>query len=325
MKLLPARFILERAAEQGLLKPGARICESSSGNFGLALAMLAVQHGYQLTLVSDCTLDRHLHKRLSHLGVHVDIIEKPAHSGGLQQARLHRLAVLLKERSDSYWPSQHSNPDYPLAYAKFAGALIDGVGRIDCLVGAVGSGGSMCGTSRCLRVLFPELHVVGVDTPNSVLFGQPSGQRYLSGLGGDILPSNLDHRCFDEVHWLPAADAVCATHQLHGDHGLFMGPTSGAAYRIADWWSQMNPGKRVVAIFPDEGHRYLETVYSEGWLSSIPEWPGSVRERPMAVTAPTERLKGWSCYAWGRRTLDQVVPRTTSRATRHSIRQSPTC
>ncbi|RUU95919.1 cysteine synthase family protein, partial [Mesorhizobium sp. M1A.F.Ca.IN.020.03.2.1] len=307
MKLLPARFILERAVEQGLLKTGASICESSSGNFGLALAMLAVQYGYQLILVSDSALDRHLHTRLVQLNVHVDVVDKPARGGGFQQARLDRLTRYLKEIPGSYWPSHRSNPDNPLAYAKLAELLIERVGKIDCLVGPVGSGGSMCGTSRYLRVPFPGLHTIGVDSPKSGLFGQPSGKRHLRGLEGSIVPSNVDHRHFDEVHWLTPAEAFHATHQLHRDHGLFMGPTGGAAYRVANWWSQRNPGKKVVAIFPDEGHRYVETVYNEDWLASVSGWLQSMREEPVAVAAPTEELTSWSYFAWGRRTLDEVL------------------
>ncbi|RUW21604.1 pyridoxal-phosphate dependent enzyme [Mesorhizobium sp. M4B.F.Ca.ET.143.01.1.1] len=307
MKLLPARFILERAVEQGLLKTGASICEASSGNFGLALAMLAVQYGYQLILVSDSALDRHLHTRLVQLNVHVDVVDKPARGGGFQQARLDRLTRYLKEIPGSYWPSHRSNPDNPLAYAKLAELLIERVGKIDCLVGPVGSGGSMCGTSKYLRVPFPGLHTIGVDSPKSGLFGQPSGKRHLRGLEGSIVPSNVDHRHFDEVHWLTPAEAFHATHQLHRDHGLFMGPTGGAAYRVANWWSQRNPGKKVVAIFPDEGHRYVETVYNEDWLASVSGWLQSMREEPVAVAAPTEELTSWSYFAWGRRTLDEVL------------------
>ncbi|WP_194456410.1 pyridoxal-phosphate dependent enzyme [Bradyrhizobium sp. CCBAU 53421] len=319
MKLLPARFILERAAEEGLLRPGGRICASSSGNFGLALAMLAVQHGYQLTLVSDPTLDRHLHKRLSHLGVHLDIVPKPAASGGFQRARLDRLTAWQKETPDSYWPLQHANPHYPIAYAKFAAALIDRVGKIDCLVGTVGSGGSMCGTCEALRALFPELNAIGVDTLGSVLFGQPSGRRYFRGLGGDALSSNLDHRHFDEVHWLPAADVVHATHRLHREHGLFMGPTSGAAFKVAEWWSETNPGKTVVAVFPDEGHCHTDSTYNEEWLSSSLGWPISARQEPLAVAAPTDELKGWSWYKWGRRALDEVLSGLIDHAPRRTV------
>jgi cysteine synthase A len=307
MKLLPARFMLERAAEQGQLKPGTTICESSSGTFGLALAMLAVQHGYRLILVSDWALDRHLHRRLIELGAEVTIVDSPAPSGGLQQSRLDRLQMYLRDIAGSYWPSQYYNPDNPRSYGKVAEQFIDRVGRLDCLVGPVGSGGSMSGTSRYLRTLFPDLHAIGVDTPNSVLFGQPSGKLNLSGLGGNILPSNVDHGQFDEVHWLTPAETFHATHQLHREHGLFMGPTSGAAYRVAEWWSRNNPGKTVVALFPDEGHRYVETVYDPEWLETIAGWPGPLRASPVTVRTPREPMSGWSRFPWKRRSLDEVL------------------
>ncbi|WP_256477129.1 pyridoxal-phosphate dependent enzyme [Bradyrhizobium sp. 186] len=308
MKLLPARFMLEQAVEHGLLKSGGTICESSSGTFGLALAMLAVQYGYKLVLVSDWSLDRQLHKRLVELGARVEIVDRPASSGGLQQARLDRLAEYLKEIPDSYWPSQYSNKDNPLAYGKFAEALVERLGKIDALVGPVGSGGSMCGTTKFLRHIFPALHAIAVDAANSILFGQPAGKNVvLSGLGGAIVPYNVDHRQFDETHWLTPTEIFQATHHLHQTHGLFMGPTSGAAYRVADWWSRKNPGKNVVAIFPDEGHRYVETVYDENWLSSIPGWPTSIRQEPVTVETPAMELTGWSSYPWCRRTLREVL------------------
>lgn len=319
MKLLPARFMLEQAVEQKLLISGGTICETSSGTFGLALAMLAAQHGYKLLLVSDWSIDRHLQRRLAELGSNVEIVEKPTPSGGFQQARLNRLGEYLKSMPNSYWPSQYSNTNNPLAYGKFAELLIDRVGKIDCLVGTVGSGGSMCGTAKYLRALFPDLYTIGVDTPNSVLFGQPTGNFDLSGLGGEIVPSNVDHRHFDEVHWLSSAEVFHATHQLHRNHGMFMGPTSGAAFKVADWWSRKNPGRKVVTIFPDEGHRYVETVYDKDWLLSVAGWSEPVREEPLVLKAPTEKLTGWSSYVWRRRTLEEVLSSLVDQPPRNSV------
>ncbi|MFI0848451.1 pyridoxal-phosphate dependent enzyme [Mesorhizobium sp. IMUNJ 23232] len=307
MKLLPARYMLEQAAARGALQPGATICESSSGTFGLALSMLAARQGYGLVLVSDWALDRHLHRRLEELKAEVSIVVEPAATGGLQQARLDRLQFYLNSIPGSYWPAQYDNPDNPLAYGQFAAQMIAAIGRIDCLIGSVGSGGSMSGSSRYLRALFPELHVIGVDTPNSVLFGQPSGKLGLSGLGGNILPKNVDHSQFDEVHWLTPVETFQATHELHRTHGLFMGPTSGAAYRVAEWWSRKHPDKTAVTIFPDEGHRYSETVYDPQWLSKFPEISATTPEQPADVASPRERMMSWSRFAWERRSLSDVL------------------
>ncbi|MER9921289.1 MULTISPECIES: GNAT family N-acetyltransferase [unclassified Mesorhizobium] len=160
--------------------------------------------------------------RLLELGAHVEIVDKPASNGGYQHARLDRLAGYLKGIADSYWHSLYSNADNPLACAKLAELLIKKAGKIDCLFGMVGSGGSMCGTSKYVGIVFPELDAVGVDSVKSSLFGQACCSPSLSKLGGNLLHSNINHPHFDKVHWLtPAFDA---TRQLHRDNGLFMSP-----------------------------------------------------------------------------------------------------
>lgn len=311
MKLLPARYMLEQAVERGQLSEGGTICESSSGTFALALAMLAVQGNFKLLIVGDWALDPGLRLRLIKLGVELDIVEAPHPRGGYQLARLERLKEHLANRSGSYWPAQYSNPDNPFSYAKVAAQIIEEVGPIDCLVGAVGSGGSICGTAHYLRLLFPELVVIGVDTPGSVLFGQPGSLRQVSGLGGGIVPANVDHSQFDEVHWLSAAEIISSAHDLHRDCGLFMGPTSGAAVKVARWWSERHPGKTAVALCPDEGHRYADTAYDEVWVASnIAGWSDLRAKMPVTVTSPAEQIARWSRFNWGRRSLVEVLSQT---------------
>lgn len=307
MKLLPARFMLERAVERGELLPGGQICESSSGTFALALAMLAVRHRYRLLIVGDWALDPGLRRRLLQLDAELDIVETPHTTGGYQQARLERVQQRVGEASDRFWPAQYSNPDNPLSYAKVAAHIIETIGRIDCLVGPVGSGGSMCGTARYLRLLFPELHVIGIDTPGSVLFGQPNVLRQVSGLGGGIVPDNVDHTQFDEIHWLTAPELMASARRLYREQGLFMGPTSGGAVMVARWWRDRNPGKTVVAICPDEGHRYSETAYDETWVrNNIRGSDDPVRVSPVSVFSPRAEMTGWTRFDWKRRSLAEV-------------------
>ena len=307
MKLLPARFMLDQAQDAGLLQPGSVVIETSSGTFGLALALLCNLRNYQLYLVSDSAIDAPLKRRLEDLGAKVERVREPAQAGGLQQARLDRLAELRALHANHYWPSQYDNPNNPQSYARLAQMLTEALGPIDCLVGPVGSGGSMCGTTAHLREVFPKLHAVGVDTRGSVLFGQPDQKRFLRGLGNSILPKNLHHSIFDEVHWVDAADAFCAARILHRQKSLYMGPTSGASYLVARWWAEKHPDAKVVALFADEGYRYQETIYNDAWLHENDLWISSLSAEPVLVEHPLQAENSWSRILWSRRTYAQVV------------------
>ncbi|WP_273795142.1 PLP-dependent cysteine synthase family protein [Brucella intermedia] len=304
MKLLPARFMLDRAEDRGELCPGNLICETTSGTFGLALAKLGAIRGYSVKLISDPAVDPYLATRLKALGADVEIVAKPSGGYGFQGARLSRLHEVLDKNHDAYWPNQYDNPDNPLSYSVAAEHLAEIVGQVDCLVGSVGSGGSMSGTARFLRDVFPALHVSGVDTHGSVLFGQPDGPRTLRGLGNSIIPGNLDYSQFDDVHWVTAVEALAAMRTLHIQHGLFMGPTSGASVLVADWLARTSPDKIVVAMLADEGHRYYQTAYNDTWLASLGgETEGRARN-PITISSPLQASDQWSRYRWGRRDRD---------------------
>jgi S-sulfo-L-cysteine synthase (3-phospho-L-serine-dependent) len=307
MKLLPARFILDRARAAGLIRDGTTIIETTSGTFGLALAFHCALRGYRLILVSDPAIDEPLKRRLEDLGTQVEIVHKPAEIGGFQCARLNRMAEIQAKHADHFCPSQYDNPHNPGAYAPVAELLVETVGQIDCLVGAVGSGGSMCGTSKYLFQAFPHLWTIGVDTHGSVLFGQPDRKRILRGLGNSLMPKNVDHSTFNEVHWVTAAEAFLATRVLHRSHAIYMGGTSGAAYLVARWWAQQNPDARVVVLFPDEGHRYQESIYKDGWLRKQGLWLDQLPLEPRLVKHPHKAGGNWSRILWSRRTYEQAI------------------
>jgi cysteine synthase len=250
MKLLPAHFILDRALGAGYIHPGSTIIETSSGTFGLALAMICALRGYQLILVSDPVVDASLQQRMEDLGAQIEIVSGTFPPGGIQQARLDRMHALRKRYPDHFWPSQYDNPHHPGAYAPVAELLAASLGRIDCLVGTVGSGGSVCGTSNYLRMLFPQLTTVGVDTHGSVLFGLADRPRLLRGLGNSLMLKNVHHTVFDEIHWVNAAEAFLATRILYRTHALYMGGTSGAAFLVGRWWARQHPDATVVALLP---------------------------------------------------------------------------
>ena len=317
MKIVPARYILEDALARGVLQKGGLVLESSSGTFALGLALVCANIGLRLSLVTG-PLEPALRWRLLHLGATIESVPAAAGLGlgGIQQARLDRLAEILAENPGAFWPRQYTNPLHPESYAPIARWLADSLGKVDFLVGSVGSGGSVCGMSRILRQHNPELSVLAVDHNLSVLFGRTSARVNalcqecyvpLLGMGSDVVIPNLDHTECDEVHWVPVAKMIQAIHHIHQRYGFLLGPTAGAAYAVAEWAARMNPGKKVLMIFPDHGIRYMQTVFNPDWLAARAEelrrdWPA-----PKWVAHPTKVAGDWERFAWQRRSYQEVL------------------
>lgn len=307
MKIYPAYMCVERAIMEGVITPNSLIVESSSGTMALGLAIVCQWSGYKLTIVSDPACDSLVQTRLADLGVTIEIVDRPAAVGGYQRARLNRLHEICSATKDSWWVNQYDNLVNAQAYSKFAAQLIEALGRIDCLVGTVGSGGSVCGTAGYLRMLFPDLRVIGVDTFGSVLFGQADAPRILRGLGNSLLPKNLDHTVFDEVHWVTAAEAYTATRMLHRATALFRGGTSGACWQVARYWSDHHPEMRTVCLFPDDGHRYLDTIYNDSYMDARKLRLSKLPAAPQKIDSPRDVHTCWSYMEWGRRCYEEVV------------------
>ncbi|MEU6599886.1 pyridoxal-phosphate dependent enzyme [Streptomyces flaveolus] len=308
MKLLPAQFILTSAIETGELTPGTTVVETTSGTFGLGLAMVCRLKEIPLVLVGDPAIEPPLRRRLEALGARVSIVSGPAlHARGVQQARLDRVARIQARLGSYFTPGQYDNPLNPVSYGAVAELLLESMGTFDALVCPVGSGGSSSGIGSYLRALNPRMKLIGVDTPGSVLFGAPAGSRQLRGLGNGLVPPVLEHTLFDEVHWLDASVAFRATRRLHAEHCLYMGPTSGAAHHVAEWYARRNPDLRVVALFPDEGHRYTNTVHNDVWLRRNGHLTAPWPDGPRTLDHPAEVAGDWSRFAWNRRTREDVV------------------
>ncbi|MGJ4859585.1 cysteine synthase family protein [Labrys sp. La1] len=308
MKLLPARFMIDRAEADGRLAPGGHVVETTSGTFGLAMAMVCAIRRYRLTLITSSTLtDDRFTRRLEGLGATQIVVDDPIGDGN-QRGRLEKLTELISASDGIFWPKQYDSPHNPLAYGRFAELALRSFGRIDCLIGCVGTGGSLCGTGSVLRPLFPDLRIVAVDTHHSVLFGHPAGRRTLRGLGNSVLPRNVRHTMIDEVHWVGALPAYTMAHALVREHGLFVGPSSAAAALVASWFAKRNPHANTLVIMPDEGHRYLDTTYNDRWLEALSGWPCKLPIEPTLLNRPTPADEAaWTRFAWKQRTLEMVL------------------
>ncbi|MBA3468401.1 MAG: cysteine synthase family protein [Herpetosiphonaceae bacterium] len=286
MKDRVAKQIILEAKRSGILKDDAPIIESSSGTMALGVALVGTYLGHSVHIVTDPRMDMITMVKLQSLGCIVHVVERMT-SQGWQSARLERLAELLEASPGAFWPQQYENPNNPLAYAELARELIDDIGRVDILIGSVGSGGSLCGTARALRTQqAAPLRVIGLDAVGSFIFGQPDRPtRLQSGLGNSLIPANVDFSVIDEVHWLSDEEAFAATHELVRHEKIFAGNSSGSTYAVARWLGQRVPaGTNIVAIFPDRGDRYFSTFYNRDYLEQkgiqslrIPEAPQHVQ------------------------------------------------
>ncbi|MFG3578664.1 pyridoxal-phosphate dependent enzyme [Micromonospora chersina] len=300
MKDRVAKRVVLEARANGLLLPGAPILESSSGTMALGLALVGTLLGHPVHIVTDPRIDDVTLAKLRALGCSVHVVDAMT-ANGWQGARLNRLAELQAEHTDAFCPRQYYNPQNPLAYAALADELVADLGRVDVLVGAVGSGGSLCGTARALRRaqraagIAKPVRVIGVDAVGSVLFGQPDQPtRKQSGLGNSLLPGNLHYADIDEVHWLNDHEAFAATRELARDESLFAGNSSGSVYQVLRHLaSTLEADTTVVGIFPDRGDRYVDTIYSDDYWDQVDLRSLPVRREPVEVTYGTE-VAQWS-------------------------------
>ena len=294
MKDRTAKTIILNAKQTGELKDDAPIIESSSGTMAAGVALVGTYLGHEVHIVTDPRIDDITFKKLEAMGCKVHVVSKMT-THGWQSARLEKLADLMKQFPNAFWPRQYENPYNPLAYRELADELIEAIGSVDILVASVGSGGSLSGTASALKERNPNLKVVAVDCVGSAIFGQPDyPKRLQGGLGNSLVPLNVKHNIMDEVHWLNDEEAFAATLELARKEKIFAGNSSGSVYAVARWLSsQVSNQTKIVAIFPDRGDRYVHTIYNEEYRLQNNVNELRLPQSPQQVPCNTV-VKNWS-------------------------------
>lgn len=297
MKDRVAKRIILEAKRTGELRDGMPIIESSSGTMACGVALVGTSLGHEVHIVTDPRIDPITLAKLKTLGCQVHIVEKMG-THGWQSARLERLHELRRQYPGSFWPRQYENPENPRAYIELAHELLTDLERVDVLVVAVGSGGSMSGTAHELKRFCPHLKTIAVDATGSAIFGQPDlPGRLQGGLGNSLVPPNVHHELVDEVHWLNDEEAFAATLQLAREEKIFAGNSSGSVYAVARWVStQATPDTIIVAIFPDRGDRYVDTIYNPVYRENKGINTLALPDAPKAVL-PGVTVSSWSYAA----------------------------
>ncbi len=251
----PAYSMIRRAEERGEIAPGDRLIEATSGNTGIALAMVAAMRGYRMTLIMPAHMSAERRAAMKAYGAEIILVSKEE---GMEGAR--DLADAMQQRGEGRVLDQFANPDNPRAHYEGTGPEIwrDTEGKITHFVASMGTTGTIMGVSRYLKEQNPDIQIVGV---------QPDGESSIPGIRcwpEAYLPRIFERPRVDRILEVDAASAEERMRELAAVEGIFAGVSSGGALHCALAVARENPGSLVVSIVCDRGDRYISTgVYPD--------------------------------------------------------------
>lgn len=271
IKLKAATEMVEAAERDGVLTPWSVLVESSSGNLGVALSMIAASKGYRFLCVTDSRCNLTTKRLMETLGSQVHTITEPDADGGFLGARLDYVRALCASDPRYVWLNQYTNPNnWKAHYRTTAPAIARQFPGLDVLFVGAGTTGTLMGCARYFRKWHRSVRIVAVDSVGSVTFGGVPGRRMIPGLGTSVRPALLDTAYVDEVVRVEEADTIRACHRL-ASRGFLFGGSTGTVVSGATSWLTLHGAQELTAvtIAPDLGERYLDTIYQTNWLHDL--------------------------------------------------------
>lgn len=255
-----ALSMLKKAAEDGLLAPGGTIVEPTSGNTGIGLAMVGAALGYKVIIIMPDTMS--VERRKLMLAYGAKLILTPGAEG--MKGAIAKAAE-LSEKEGYFLPLQFDNPANARAHELTTGPEIEeafGTDGLDVFVAGIGTGGTLTGAGRYLKNKNPKLEIIAVEPAESaVLAGGQAGPHKIQGIGAGFIPKVLDTEIYDEVFGVKGDNAMEMARRVGKEEGILAGISAGAAiYAAIEKAKEIGPGKKILAIVPDNGERYLSTA-----------------------------------------------------------------
>ncbi|RWZ51281.1 cysteine synthase A [Halobacillus fulvus] len=253
-----ALSMIEEAEKAGELKEGDTIVEPTSGNTGIGLAMIAAAKGYKSVLVMPDTMSQERRNLLRAYGA--DLVLTPG-SEGMKGAI--KKAAELHDKHGYFMPQQFNNEANPLIHEKTTGPeIVEQMGdQLDAFISGIGTGGTITGAGKVLKKHYPNIKIYAIEPKDSpVLSGGQPGPHKIQGIGAGFVPGILDTEIYDEVYQVTKEDSFTAAREAARKDGILGGISSGSAIHVAkEVAKKLGKGKKVVAIIPSNGERYLST------------------------------------------------------------------
>ncbi|MCA0972694.1 cysteine synthase A [Halobacillus litoralis] len=253
-----ALSMIEEAEKAGELKEGDTIIEPTSGNTGIGLAMIAAAKGYKAILVMPDTMSQERRNLLRAYGA--DLVLTPG-SDGMKGAI--KKAAELQSKHNYFMPQQFNNEANPLVHEKATGPeIVEQMGdQLDAFVAGIGTGGTITGAGKVLKERYPDIQIIAIEPDGSpVLSGGDPGPHKIQGIGAGFVPGILNTEIYDEVYQVSKEDSFAAAREAARKDGILGGISSGSAIHVAKQVAKkLGKGKKVVAVIPSNGERYLST------------------------------------------------------------------
>lgn len=263
-----ASYVINYLISSGTINNETTLIESSSGNFGVALAAYCKKLNLKFICVVDPNILPVNEALIRGYGAEIIKVNQPDKNGGYLLNRIEMVKSLTKKIDNSYWVNQYGNPLVADAYSILGNEICDQLPSVDYAFLGVSSGGTITGVSKSIKERYPNSKIIAVDIEGSVVFGGEPIKRYIPGIGSSMVPDNLERAVIDDVVVIDEYSSAKACRELMNERSLCAGGSSGAVWAAIKRYFHVNTLSQpvnVVSILPDRGDRYINTVFNESW------------------------------------------------------------
>lgn len=268
IKMKTALGLVLSLEQRGLINRHTMLIESSSGNLGVALSMICAERKYRFTCVCDPNVSQSNLKLMRALGTVIVQVDAKDDNGGYLGTRIAYVQRAIAADPNCLWLNQYSNPANPQTHARTtATSIFNSFTRVNYLFVGAGTTGTLMGCVDFFKKHSPYTKIVAVDSLGSVTFGGPAGKRHIPGLGSSQMPPLFRADGLHALEVIEERDTIQMCRYMARENGLLFGGSTGTVLAgVMAWKDRIHPDATVVAISPDAGERYLDTIYNDDWV-----------------------------------------------------------